>query len=214
MRRIGIHRALRTIHPPRDLLRERIDRRPRPRPRHRPGHAVPPAWRSSCDRTPPTQRHRVTCRPDRTLPGSSIISSADLTAHRPPRSLVERLIRHAKRHPGRSLSTRPGRTDGLSGENARPPAGNFDGRQWGFPMAAVTLSARVRVLAVLGLGLERQPRGAETTRAQSARPRGARPRRCSQPRARLRTSGRSRGCSAATSQERDGSPALIRSVRR
>src|SRR4051812_37972125 len=137
MRGVGMDRSLRAIHPLRDLLREWIDRRPRPRPRHR-----RTAARASPQLHQP--RDRLVITPNQ--PGSTAIGTDQIKRfqdlhhllsrpHRAPTSTLAYRASHSARHMTSrpSLTTRPGRTDGhqwgelmpASGEFRWPPVGIF-----------------------------------------------------------------------------------------
>src|SRR4051794_7935769 len=137
MRGIGMDRPLRTIHPLRDLLRERINRRPRPRPRHQ-----RPATRPVTQLHQPRDRLVITPhQPGRTaVRADQIERFQDLhhllsRPHRAPTSTLACQASHSARHMTSrpSLSTRPGKTDGhqwgelmsASGEFRWPPVGIF-----------------------------------------------------------------------------------------
>ena len=137
MRRIRMDRPLRTIHPLRDLLRERIDRRPRPRPRHqRPAARAIPQLHQPRDRLviTPNQRGRTAIGADQIKRFQDLHHLLSRPHRAPTSTLACRAPHSARQTTSRpSLSTRPGRTDGhqrgelmsASGEFRWPPVGIF-----------------------------------------------------------------------------------------
>ena len=137
MRRIRMDRSLRTIHPLRDLLRERIDRRPRPRPRHqRPAARAIPQLHQPGDRLviTPHQRGGTAIRADQIERFQDLHHLLSRPHRAPTSTLACRAPHSARQTTPRPVAYRRDRGEpmAISGENSCPPAGNFDGRQWGF----------------------------------------------------------------------------------
>src|SRR3954453_735847 len=137
MRRIGVDRSLRAIHPLRDLLRERIDRRPRPRRRHqRPAARAIAQLDKPGDRLviTPHQRGRTAIRADQ-IERFQDLHHLLSRPHRAPTSTLASRAAHSASHMTSrpALSTRPRRTDrhqweelmSASGEFRWPPVGIF-----------------------------------------------------------------------------------------